>query len=304
MSNLKGTMEAYLSMVSEASKLDAVDKKAVKKDFDDRKDKDIDNDGDTDSSDEYLHKRRKAISKEVESEADDKEQPDIDTDPKKAKEKKSQAEASCSGSKRKMESSDAYGKSMERMRDKKKKKDMSSDDKNKLSKVADMLNKEKMKKESVEEISEARPSVPVIKQLYSKMLMKCAKSKEANALADAIERLGEFTGKSVHSGNSAGLAKAMFDDMLEVLEVRSGMDEAKQGPDPKDQEKLEPRAPAEKDFVNKHGTEYHTVDGEADANATADSIAKSTKAQAPSRMGKDNLKNGDKFDKIKGLLGK
>lgn len=42
--------------------LDKVQPKAVKKKFDDRKDKDIDNDGDTDSSDEYLHKRRKAIS--------------------------------------------------------------------------------------------------------------------------------------------------------------------------------------------------------------------------------------------------
>ncbi len=47
--------------------MDKVDKKAVKKKFDDRKDKDLDNDGDTDSSDEYLHKRRKAISKNSES---------------------------------------------------------------------------------------------------------------------------------------------------------------------------------------------------------------------------------------------
>lgn len=45
--------------------LDSVDPKAVKKKFDDRKDKDIDNDGDVDSSDEYLHKRRKAISKSL-----------------------------------------------------------------------------------------------------------------------------------------------------------------------------------------------------------------------------------------------
>ena len=43
--------------------MDPVNKKAVKKDFDDRKDKDIDNDGDVDSSDKFLHKRRKAISK-------------------------------------------------------------------------------------------------------------------------------------------------------------------------------------------------------------------------------------------------
>ena len=44
-------------------KMDAVNKTAVKKKFDDRKDKDIDNDGDVDSSDKFLHKRRKAISK-------------------------------------------------------------------------------------------------------------------------------------------------------------------------------------------------------------------------------------------------
>jgi hypothetical protein len=43
--------------------LDPVNPKAVKKKFDDRKDKDIDNDGDVDSTDKYLHKRRKAISK-------------------------------------------------------------------------------------------------------------------------------------------------------------------------------------------------------------------------------------------------
>jgi hypothetical protein len=43
--------------------LDPVNKQAVKKKFNDRKDKDIDNDGDVDSTDKYLHKRRKAISK-------------------------------------------------------------------------------------------------------------------------------------------------------------------------------------------------------------------------------------------------
>jgi len=50
-------------IVSEA--LDPVNKDAVKKKFDDRKDKDIDNDGDTDSTDKYLHKRRSAISKNI-----------------------------------------------------------------------------------------------------------------------------------------------------------------------------------------------------------------------------------------------
>jgi hypothetical protein len=59
--------EKSCGSVSEA-KLDPVDKKAVKKDFDDRKDQDIDNDGDVDSSDKYLHKRRKAISKAISKE--------------------------------------------------------------------------------------------------------------------------------------------------------------------------------------------------------------------------------------------
>ena len=49
--------------------LDAVQPKAVKKKFKDRKDKDIDNDGDTDDSDKFLHKKRKAISKAIKKEA-------------------------------------------------------------------------------------------------------------------------------------------------------------------------------------------------------------------------------------------
>src|SRR6056300_1369419 len=45
--------------------LDPVNKDAVKKKFDNRKDKDIDNDGDVDSTDKYLHTRRSAISKNI-----------------------------------------------------------------------------------------------------------------------------------------------------------------------------------------------------------------------------------------------
>jgi len=61
-----GSLEEAIKAVGGSEleeKLDPVNKTAVKKKFDDRKDKDIDNDGDVDSSDEFLHKRRKAISK-------------------------------------------------------------------------------------------------------------------------------------------------------------------------------------------------------------------------------------------------
>ena len=65
----KGSLEDLASKLVE-SKLDPVNKDAVKKKFDDRKDKDIDNDGDVDSSDKFLHKRRKAISKATSDEVE------------------------------------------------------------------------------------------------------------------------------------------------------------------------------------------------------------------------------------------
>jgi hypothetical protein len=69
----ENTLESsILGVWAEAAKkqegLDAVNPKALKKKFDDRKDKDIDNDGDTDDSDEYLHNRRKTVSKAVKGE--------------------------------------------------------------------------------------------------------------------------------------------------------------------------------------------------------------------------------------------
>ena len=61
-------MKKFKPKVVTQEKLDPVNKKALKKDFDDRKDKDIDNDGDVDSSDKYLAKRRKAVSKAMKKE--------------------------------------------------------------------------------------------------------------------------------------------------------------------------------------------------------------------------------------------
>ena len=69
----EGTLESsVLNVWAEAAKksesMDKVNPKALKKDFDDRKDKDIDNDGDVDDSDEYLHNRRKTVAKAVKKE--------------------------------------------------------------------------------------------------------------------------------------------------------------------------------------------------------------------------------------------
>ena len=65
--SLEDSVLKVLGGLSE-KKLDPVNPQAVKKKFDDRKDKDLDNDGDTDSTDKYLHKRRKAISKAIKNE--------------------------------------------------------------------------------------------------------------------------------------------------------------------------------------------------------------------------------------------
>ena len=64
----EGSLEEAIKAAVKNEKLDAVNPKAVKKKFDDRKDKDIDNDGDVDSTDKYLHKRRKAVSKAISKE--------------------------------------------------------------------------------------------------------------------------------------------------------------------------------------------------------------------------------------------
>ena len=72
----KGSIEDIASkIVSEG--LDKVNPDAVKKKFDDRKDKDIDNDGDTDSTDRYLHKRRAAISKAMKEDLGKEDEPKV-----------------------------------------------------------------------------------------------------------------------------------------------------------------------------------------------------------------------------------
>ena len=75
-------MSDYLDTTNKTEALDPVNPKAVKKKFDDRKDKDIDNDGDTDSTDKYLHKKRKAISKAIKKDEQNGKKDSIEVNPK------------------------------------------------------------------------------------------------------------------------------------------------------------------------------------------------------------------------------
>ena len=198
----KLSLEDTLKAIWEGKKLDPVNKKALKKDFDDRKDKDLDNDGDTDDSDEYLHKKRQATSKAIEKGSDkaekdqEKEVSDKEDEPKgtigkskkqtkvdvnpsideeremsdaemkkrddimKGLEKKKDEFVKKYGDRAKevmartaikmamKESTAAYGKSQRAIADKKKNDAISSSDKNKLGKIADLMNREKQLKKT------------------------------------------------------------------------------------------------------------------------------------------------------------
>ena len=83
--------------------LDAVQPKAVKKKFKDRKDKDIDNDGDVDDSDKFLHKRRKAVSKSIDKEESKKIKEQDDDEDEKETAKKAKKDAPKKNGKEKVE---------------------------------------------------------------------------------------------------------------------------------------------------------------------------------------------------------
>ena len=162
--------------------MDPVDKKALKKDYDDRAkdgDGDLDNDGDEDKTDKYLHKKRQAVTKAINNtkkgpKSNGKSEP-VDTTPTmdeemsddqmkkrdeimKGLEKKKGEFVSKYGDRAKevmartatkmamKESSDAYGKSQQAIADRKKRDAISSSDKDKLGKLAALMAKQKNNK--------------------------------------------------------------------------------------------------------------------------------------------------------------
>jgi hypothetical protein len=107
MSDIEKLMDALMEVeLNEKKKLDPVG----------QEDDDVDNDGDTDSSDEYLKNRRKKVGQAMKKEE--------------------------GYGKTKKESTAAYGASQQKIADKKKKDAISSSDKAKLGKLADLMKKE------------------------------------------------------------------------------------------------------------------------------------------------------------------
>ena len=135
--------------------MDPVNKKALKKDWENRKDKDIDNDGDTDQSDIYLHKRRQAVTKAIKNV---KESYNIDEKMLTPAEKKKREEIAKAMERdnpdmpmdKKMAIATSQAKKVaeakkpdaaEMMQDRAKNKRISSSDKDKLKQISDMMRK-------------------------------------------------------------------------------------------------------------------------------------------------------------------
>ena len=143
--------------VMEAKKLDPVNPKALEGDFEDREDKDINNDGCVDKTDKYLHNRRKAIKKAV------------------------------------GESTDAYGKSMDKMRDDEKKKNISSSDKDKISRLAALM---KAEKKPVKEEDESKEKESKAAEAKEKKMMKACKEEAEQIDEVSKATLGRYINKA------------------------------------------------------------------------------------------------------------
>ena len=188
----KGSIEELAGKLIE-SKLDPVNKDAVKKKFDDRKDKDIDNDGDVDDSDKFLHKKRKAISKAIgKSEEKEDEKKDVKEVADKEKEMKKE------------------------VADKEKEKDMKEvAEKDKEKEVKEVADKEDEKKKEVSEVADKEKEAK--KEMTAKDKVKDMDMKEdVAALTDGEDLSEEFKQKASTIFEAA--VKAKLVEEIEKLE--------------------------------------------------------------------------------------
>lgn len=278
--DMSKTMEAYLSMVSEAkAKLDPVDDKANDKKFKDRKDKDIDNDGDVDSSDKFLHKKRKAIDNEI----DGGEKPADNAKPKKGVNpfKKEEVEID----------------EARQMKDPKKDSMVTKGGKTIVidkSKEAEYLKKgwtlsEEKDEEEDDVETDKKPFPP-------------KKKKPADVDGDVEEP--EADGDSEIKKNPKTADKKAEISKIESVDTRSAFEkmwsEIVEATAPKqDGEKYDDNSSQhDKDVVKNHKKSDKKIeDGVEDAIAKTFKAGGKDQKQATARSGADNLKNGDKSPK-------
>jgi len=260
MDDIKKLAQAYLEMQeAKKKKMDDVDPKALDKDFDDREDQDLDNDGDTDKSDEYLHNRRKTIKKAM-----------SDDDKKDAAAMAENVETTADKHRKlaSMHKEKMLDAKEEDHRDGMTAHRMAHDAHNAAAKAYDKASDEN-------------------KALGAKMAGQKAidASKKARSMFEGFaDHAGyEVKGWEVVQENEDGTFDAFIDG-----ELYMGLDEEKAKElkhknvakaQPEGQEKLEPRAQGEKDFVAQHG------EPEVKDNPEKDRQGAPTMSQAPNRRG-------------------
>lgn len=252
----KGIAQAYLSMLEakkQETKMDPVGKH----------DADIDNDGDTDKSDEYLIKRRKAIATSMKKEETEQvDEASCGTKPKKEAIEITiggKSEVSKKGMKDKEggdddESEDDSEDDSEDGEVEIKKKDSKSDDK-----------KTAMKKEAVKNpyaigmataMKSAKDKPPLEKSTITKAhkIAKSIMKKESTVWNwdEILEASDEELDALIEQLEGEDLQSFMaeFSELSEATEA--AYKKSPHDVDPKEQEKLEPRAPAEKAFADLH----------------------------------------------------
>lgn len=246
--------------------LDAVQPKAVKKKFNDRKDKDIDNDGDVDSSDEYLHKRRKAVSKAVKTEEVDYPHMMYSKDGKEV-EVKDEAEhekyTKKGYSHKKPEV--AEGTHKKKMKDEDTVINVADDDESPDAGEGEKDDKKKKKKVVVPDADEPttddeakdKPKVGIEKEVDKKKKSSGNSGEKKAEISKIGEQVSDFTN--------------LLNELMGVDAVGKKKKE-KDGSEPDDRSENSPEG--ETDFIDAHGKKDTVADGEKDAETSADNQKK------------------------------
>lgn len=249
--------------------LDKVQPKAVKKKFDNRKDKDIDNDGDVDDSDEFLHKRRKAVSKAMEKEGN------AFTGALKAAKDKGEDEFVVAGKKYKVKEVEEDMKTLKTQTEAKKVKEEEEDeDENPVVPARDVKKKEKKKddeeesddegeeEEAPEDDDEEKPVEPKKDKGDMKKNPKTADKKAEISKIESVKTEEAF--KSFWQ---------MAEDLLEKSNQKKGAT-----PPEEIDSKMSPKS---KEFVAKHGKDEKENDSVSKDNKKAEDGTKPKSGKRP-----------------------